>query len=580
MIATLRQLMAFVTRPGRYISGLIIIGLVAATMNIFVGVSFMLFITAAETGNMQLLIDSVIYIAIALVLLIVFVPLGYWLYETAVVHSTANLRRQVFRRALRLTASWLETKHSGDLTSRATNDVQAAEQAYSINIVNVVEVLLGGIGCAAAMFVADWKLALGIVAFGALRVWVNSLFVKPLERASNSVQQALGRVTERLSDIVNGSDVIRMFNLRETMAEKFQAQNNQVRAHGMTRIRHAATVNWFNDVNSNISFVGLIVLGGWFVLQGWYSLGTIVLFVQLQNGVDNLFRAFGQYITQLQTSLAGGRRALEIIGQQPEPQRIELPARPACSNAAVALEKVTFAYTDNAPPALDAISLEVDQGETIALVGPSGGGKSTLFKLLLGYYPPTAGAISLLGKPIDRYTLNELRNLFALVPQSAYLFSGTVAENISFGRPGASQDEIEAAARAANAHDFISQLPAGYDTTIGERGSRLSGGQRQRVAIARAILRDAPILLLDEATSALDTESEELVQQALNNLIGNRTTLVIAHRLATVRDADRIIVIADGKAAEQGTHQQLLEANGIYKRLYDIQFRDDLQPAG
>ncbi|MTI96947.1 MAG: ABC transporter ATP-binding protein [Firmicutes bacterium] len=430
------------------------------------------------------------------------------------------------------------------------------------------------------MLIVDWKLALGIIALGAIRIWINSLFVKPLERASNAVQSALGKLTERLSDIANGGHVIRMFNLQRSMAVKFAEQNEQVVHHGLTRVKYAAVVNSFNIFNGDLSFLGLIIIGGWMVMQGWYTLGTIALFVQLQNGVEGLFRAFGQYITQLQTSLAGGRRALEIINQQPEPHRIQLPTVARDISAAVALESVTFAYPGSNQPALNDISLTAAPGELIALVGPSGGGKSTLFKLLLGFYPPESGAISVLGKPLDSYTLGELRDLTALVPQSAHLFSGTVAENIGFGKPGASREEIEAAAQVGNAHEFICQLPDGYETIIGERGSRLSGGQRQRIAIARAVLRDAPILLLDEATSSLDTESEELVQQALKKLMKGRTTFVIAHRLSTVRNADKILVIDDGRVSEQGNHQELMEADGLYKRLHDMQFAEDFEAAG
>ena len=581
MISTLKKLMKLVRHPVRYISGLTLVGILSAFNNIIIGLALMLFISAAETGDLSMLLTSIIYVALFLVALLLLLPLGYWLYETSVVHTTAHLRSQIFRRAIRLSAAWLEGRHSGDMTSRATNDAQAAEQAYSINTVNMVEVLLGGIGCAVAMFVVDWPLALAILAFGAVRVWVNSLFIKPLEKASNSVQQSLGLLTERLSDIANGGHVIRMFDAAHDQAEKYQQHNQQVKRHGLTRVRYSATVSWFNELNSQIAFVGLIVIGGWLVLQGWYTLGTIMFFVQLQNGVERMFRTFGQYITQLQTSLAGGRRALEIIDQPPEPPRIQLPQAPPTTVAsAVSLDDVSFTYDKTQPWALENIDLKVEAGETVALVGPSGGGKSTIFKLLLGYYPPTKGSISLLNKSVDQYTLEQMRELTALVPQSAHLFSGTVAENIAMGRPGATSDEIIAAAKAANAHDFITQLPQGYDTPVGERGSRLSGGQRQRIAIARAIIRQAPLLLLDEATSALDTESEELVQQALSNLMANQTTLVIAHRLATVRDAHRIVVIADGQVAEQGTHDELLKKNGLYKRLHDMQFAEDLPSAG
>jgi len=270
---------------------------------------------------------------------------------------------------------------------------------------------------------------------------------------------------------------------------------------------------------------------------------------------------------------------LEIIEQPPEPERVILPAVPR-TRAAVALEEVSFAYAPEEGNVLKGVSLRVEEGETVALVGPSGGGKSTVFKLLLGFYSPNAGAISILGKGLDQYTLQELRDIIAYVPQNPYLFNGTIAENIGFGHPGASLEEIEAAARAACAHDFIRQFPDGYETMVGERGSHLSGGQRQRIAIARAILRDAPILLLDEATSSLDSESEEQVQLALARLMKNRTTLVIAHRLSTVRDAHRIVVIAGGRVAEEGTHQELLQAGGIYRRLHEMQFAEDMQDAG
>lgn len=575
MLATLRKMLAMINRPGRYITGLVLIGIVSATMNIFIGFAFMLFVNAAESASWELLYNSLTFMLIAIACVGVLMPLGYWLFDTAVVHGSANLRTRIFSRALHLRASWLEKQHSGDLTSRATNDVQTAEQAYSVNTANLVEVLLGGIGCMAAMLIVDWKLALVMVAFGLLRVSVNRLIATPLGKAANRVQESLGTVTERVSDIANGGHVIRMFNFQEAMSEKFRHHNDQVVRRGMKRAKFAALSNWFNNLTGHLSFIGLIVAGNWLILGGWYDIGTIMLFVQLQNGVNSLFGALGHYITQIQTSLAGGRRALEIIEQEPEPQHLVVPPVTK-TKAAVAMENVTFAYADDEEPVLDNITLAVQQGKTVALVGPSGGGKSTLFKILLGYYPPQTGALSLLGKGLGQYSLAELRNKIAFVPQIPYLFSGTIAENIGFGRPGAGQAEIEAAARAAYAHDFITQLSHGYETPVGERGSHLSGGQRQRIAIARAILRNAPILLLDEATSSLDTESEEQVQKALTQLMKGKTTLVIAHRLSTVRDADRIVVINQGRVEEEGSHEELLEAGGLYHRLHSMQFEEDL----
>lgn len=579
MIASLRKLLTTITRPGRYILGMAMIGLVSATLNIFFGFGLMAFINAAQYASIERLYSSLIFVGIGIVSLSILLPLGYWLVDTAVVHSTASLRHRVFSRSLRLTASWLEKKHSGDLTSRATNDIQAAEQAYSIHLIDIVEVLFGGIGCMAAMLVVDWKLAIALVIFGVIRVGGNALLAKPLGKAADKVQKTLAEVTEQVADTANGGQVIRMFNYQKPMREKFAQHNQRVVARGLARIRYAAISNCFNTFTGWMSFIGLITAGSWLVMQGWYDLGTIMLFVQLQNGLNGLFGALGHFITQLQSSLAGSRRVMEILDEVPEPERITLPATVQVM-AAVAVEDVSFAYVEGEEQVLKDVTFTVEEGETVALVGPSGGGKSTLLKLLLGYYPPNRGAISLLGKGLDQYTLETMREQIAYVPQVPYLFSGTIAENIGFGRPGATQEEIEKAAAAAYAHDFIMQFPEGYEAMVGERGSHLSGGQRQRIAIARAILRNAPILLLDEATSSLDNESEEQVQLALNRLMQNRTTLVIAHRLSTVRDADRIVVIADGKVAEEGSHEELLKARGIYHRLHEMQFEEDLQDVG
>lgn len=579
MFKTLKRLMAMVKNKGRYLAGLVIISVVSASTNVIMAFALKLFIRAAQSRDMQILYRSIAFMAGGLFLLLVLMPLGYWLYETSVVGGTANMRSLVFKSVLRIKTSWLDARHSGDLTSRATNDIQVAEKAYSQNLVQLVELLMEGIASTVVMFIADWKLALPLVFLGLVSVWINRRLARPMERAANAVQKALGVVTERISDIANGNQIIRLFNSRPTIEAKFQEQNQDAVAKGLTRTKYAARVNCFSTLAGYFSFLIFAMVGGWLVIKGWYDMGTIMLFTQLQNGVRNMFAAMGHYITDLQTSLAGGRRVLEILDAPKEPERIALLAAPAANSAAVNLDAVTFAY-NGGEPALENVSLQVQPGETVALVGPSGGGKSTLFKLLLGYYLPEAGAISVLGRGLNQYTLRELRERIAYVPQISYLFSGTIAENISFGKPGASKEEIEAAAKAAYAHDFISQLPQGYETLVGERGSHLSGGQRQRIAIARAILRNAPLLLLDEATSSLDTESEEQVQLALSRLMQGRTTLVIAHRLATVQNASRILVIAEGRLAEEGSHQELLEAKGIYRHLYDMQFEEDLQSAG
>lgn len=575
MLNTWKRLMAMVSNKRRYYLGLALISIAAGSSQAVIAFALKHFIRGAETLDISSLYASLIYMAAGLFALVILSPLGYWLHESSVVGSTINLRALVFKRLLNLKSSWLDARHSGDLTSRSTNDIQETEKAYSQNLVRLAERLAEGLISMGVMLFIDWKLALPLIILGLGSVAANRWLSKPMNQAARAVQESLGAVTERFSDLANGSQVIRMFDSRRAVEPKFLSQNEDAVAKGLVRTKYAARVNSFNTFNGYFSFLVLALIGGLLVLKGWYDFSTVLLFTQLQNGVRNMFTALGFVITDLQTSLAGGERVLEIVDGPGEPARIELPCPPAAGDSAVSFEKVSFSYTGS-EKALENISFQVAAGETVAFVGPSGGGKSTLFKLLLGYYPPTAGGISCLGRGLDQYTLQELREKIAYVPQDSYLFSGTIAENIGYGKAGAGREQIEEAARAAYAHAFITGLPQGYDTLVGERGSHLSGGERQRIAIARAILRDAPLLLLDEATSSLDTESEEQVQLALARLMAERTTLVIAHRLATVQNARRILVIAQGRLAETGSHQELLAAEGLYRTLYDFQFADDL----
>jgi ATP-binding cassette, subfamily B, bacterial len=300
--------------------------------------------------------------------------------------------------------------------------------------------------------------------------------------------------------------------------------------------------------------------------------------INLLNGVVFMFTSLGNFIAQIQGSLAGANRVFELLDEPVEPERYVLK-KTEDTAAMVELQDIGFSY-NGTDRVLDGVSLSIGKGQMAALVGPSGGGKSTVLKMLLGYYPPQEGNIVVNAKSIGQYSLTELRDMMAYVPQDAYLFDGTVEENIWYGRPKATREEVIAAAEAANAHGFITELPEGYATKVGERGTRLSGGQKQRIAIARALLKNAPILLLDEATSALDSESEQLVQDALNRLMQGRTTIAVAHRLSTIRHADVIYVIEGGEVVEKGNHTELAEGEGLYNRLYELQFKLDTAEAG
>jgi ATP-binding cassette subfamily B protein len=404
-------------------------------------------------------------------------------------------------------------------------------------------------------------------------VFLVSRFAKPLKGVSDAVQETLAKVTEKTSDLIGGYQVIRLFGLARYSTEQFKKQNDKSRREAEKRVRISALYQGVNIFSWTSSFVGFIIVSGWFMSQGHVSLGTIIALAQLQNGVSQLFLSLGTYFNELQSSLAGLDRINDLLAKKEEPACYPLAVQDCCDGAALALHNVSFSY-DESVEVVHNLNLSIAKGETVAIVGPSGGGKSTLFRLLLGFNFPQSGCISLMGKPASDYTLREIRELFAFVPQEPYLFSGTIGENIAHGDLDAFEAGIKAAAKQANAHEFIGKLPDGYNTMVGERGVFLSGGEKQRIAIARAIIRDAEILLLDEATSSLDNESESLVQEALEDLMQERTSLVIAHRLSTVEQADRILVLDQGSIVEEGTHTDLLSQGGLYARLYQMQFRD------
>ena len=319
-------------------------------------------------------------------------------------------------------------------------------------------------------------------------------------------------------------------------------------------------------------------IGAYMVLTGETTFGVLVALIQLNGPIQFFVYSLGGTISHIQGSLAAADRILDVLEAPAEPEHYPEtgPAAGAAPSAQtlLAFEDVRFGYEEG-QEVLKGMSFAVRPGQMAAFVGSSGGGKSTIFKLLLGGYPVGQGRIWMGGKSINSFTLSDLRDQFAYIPQDAYLYTGSILENISYGKPGASQEEVSAAAKAAYAHEFIMEFPEGYQTRVGERGARLSGGQRQRIAIARALLKNAPVLLLDEATSALDSESEELVQRALSVLMKGRTVLVIAHRLSTIEHADVIYAVDGGVVVEAGTHAELLAQRGLFYRLHDLQFREE-----
>jgi ATP-binding cassette subfamily B protein len=575
---TLRRMLEFL-KPWRtaYLVTLLALALTFAAERTYIGYVVKEFVDSIVNASLGLLWYSV---KIWGLFLLAWIPLNIllsFLWRSVTLRAVANLRQTIFGHLQRLPLDYHEQRHSGDLMSVMTNDVTAAEQAFQQDMLNLVNASLQGISAAVYMLVLDWRLALVTVASGLVPLIINTLFARPLRKAGEAVQGRLGGVSERLADLLAGYQVVRTFNLGEWILARFSKANDELLESGLRRVGLDAWLAAANGFAGGTFLIPLAV-GAYMVLTGQTTFGTVVALVQLNGPIQFLVYSLGGTITRIQSSLAAADRILAVLDTAPEPESYgEVGAGPVGlpkPGALIEFGDVSFAY-DSENTVLQGMSFAVRQGQVSAFVGPSGGGKSTIFKLLLGCYPVQKGAVFVSGRSTHAYRLSELRDLFAYIPQDAYLYSGSILDNIRYGKPSASEEEVIAAARAAYAHDFISEFPEGYATRVGERGARLSGGQRQRIAIARALLKDAPVLLLDEATSALDSESEELVQQALGVLMRERTVLVIAHRLSTVEHADVIYAVDAGKVVEAGTHQELLERNGLFHRLHELQFRDE-----
>ena len=559
----------------KYLAGLTGRALLTTLERIFVAYLLKMLVdatTASDKAQYQLVMGLWIafYVAFSAI-----APLILYVWRSAIFEATAILRERVFSHLQRLPLGYHELRHSGDALSILSNDVSAAEKAYQEDLYTLVEASIQGLSAAVFMLLLNWPLALLIFISGLAPLLINSLFAKPLRHIGQEVQNRLGTLSERMTDLLAGFQVIRAFHLGDWILDRFSQANEAVLASSLRRVRLDATLAAGND------FVGIfvtipIIVGAYMAMQGQTTLGTYIALIQLSNQINYFVYSLSGVISRIQAALAAADRLLALLDEPLEPERyspssgaILQPSRRR-EKAMVEFKGVTFAYNGGGN-VLNSLSFEAGKGELVGFAGVSGGGKSTIFKLLLGCYPLKSGGIFVDGKPIYDYPLRDLRNLIAYVPQDSYLFSGSILDNIRYGKADATEAEVQAAAKAAFAHDFVCELPDGYQTLVGERGARLSGGQRQRIAIARAFLKDAPILLLDEATSALDSEAEQIVHQALEGLMQGRTTLVIAHRFSTILNADKICVLEGGRVVEQGRHLDLLRQQGVYASLYEMQ---------
>jgi ATP-binding cassette subfamily B protein/subfamily B ATP-binding cassette protein MsbA len=485
----------------------------------------------------------------------------------------AGLRGRIFAGLQRLPLAYFDRRPIGDLISRVVNDVDTLNQFISQGVSQVLGQLFGLIGILVVMFALDWELALISFLMIPAMLLTTNLFASRARRAFRRTRQTVGDVTAGLQEEIVGVRQAQAFNRTELNIERFRARNEanrqaNVQATGITSAFAPAI-----DVLSTLATALAIGVGGWLVYRDGLTVGTLAAFLIYIQQFFRPIQLIAQVYTQAQASLAGAERIYMIEDESPEPP--DAPGATVLDQTAgeIVFDRVSFAYTEERDVLRD-VSFRVEPGQTVALVGRTGAGKTTIASLIPRFYDVTAGTVRIDGHDVREVTRASLRRQIAVVLQEPFLFSGTVADNIRYGRLEATQEEIEAAARAVDAHDFIARLPQGYESTIGEGGGTLSQGQRQLLAFARALLANPRILILDEATANIDTRTEATIQRALATILAGRTNVVIAHRLSTIRNADLILMIEEGAIAERGTHGELLAQEGIYAALYRRQFRD------
>ena len=483
-----------------------------------------------------------------------------------------NMRNEIFSHYQKLSFSFYDNQKVGQLMSRVTNDLFEISELFHHGPEDIVISLIKMCGSLAILLTVNVKLAL--VAFAIIPVMLvyAGYFNIRMKRAFKKNRARIADINAQIEDNLSGIRVVKSFANEEIEMKKFTLGNDRFLESKKDSYRYMGAYHAGLGAFTTFINIAVIVAGALFITKGMIEVTDLITFLLYINNFTEPVKKLINFTEQFQNGASGYERFLEILAVHPD--IVDKPGAKELTNVKgdISFEHVTFHYEDTKEEVLSDINLKVDAGRYVALVGSSGAGKSTLCSLIPRFYDVTSGVIRIDGTDIRDVTLKSLRNNIGIVQQDVYLFTGTVMDNIRYGKPDATEAEIVAAAQNANAHEFIMSLPEGYDTYIGQRGVKLSGGQKQRLSIARVFLKNPPILIFDEATSALDNESEKVVQDSLEKLAKNRTTFVIAHRLSTIRNAERILVLTEDGIAEEGTHAVLLKKNGIYASLYNMQF--------
>lgn len=523
--------------------------------------------------SFRLIISFAIAVVVIIVVKVAFVYVREYVMSSVQQKILMRFRLELFDTIVLLPVRYFDSEKTGRIMSRVTNDVNSLEQSLSL-MVEIAQNIVYTLIFATALFYTNWQLTLfTIFIFGVLGV-ISRKFGDRIRSHSFDLTNTLADISSFLQEKINAIRIVKSFTREQHEQFLFKEKVEANYRHSMKIVRTMAYLSPTNELFNTMVTSLLVVFTGYLFIQGSMTIEAMVYFLLLMISLAKPVKGLGEGVARLQKTLVSAQYIFEMLDLEQE--RLTAGRTSATiMRGDVEFRNLHFSYGHDLP-ALREISFSVRGGEKVALVGPSGSGKTTLINLIPRFYSPTKGTILIDGKDTGEMNLTDLRSQIGIVPQDVLLFSGSVFENIRYGRLEASEQEVVESARMANAHEFILGLDKGYQTEVGERGVQLSGGQRQRIAIARAILRNPRILLLDEATSALDTESELMVQEALNRLMQGRTTFIIAHRLSTVHRCDRIVVLERGKLVEEGTHAELLhKESGLYKRLYSLQFEEE-----
>jgi subfamily B ATP-binding cassette protein MsbA len=491
--------------------------------------------------------------------------------ENLRVYTLLNLRRSVFNNVMNLHMGYFNNERKGDILTKVASDVVVVQFSVTGTLQVVFKEPLQLIGFLVALFLISVKLTLISLLVLPLSGFIISRIVKRLKAQALAGQEAYGNMISTLDEALSGIRVIKAFNATDFIKERFNSENRVYSKLSQKIARRQQLASPVSEALS-ITMVAFIMLyGGYMIFNNTSELspGEFVAYIALFSQLMRPAKAITDSFSNIHSGIAAGERVLALIDEKPSVTDTENAVELMGFEDAIRFEDVSFAYEER--EVLSNVNITIPKGKTVALVGPSGGGKSTMMDMIPRFMDPQQGRVTVDGHDIKDVTAFSLRALMGVVNQESMLFNDTIYNNIAFGKKDVKPEEVEAAARIANAHNFILETDKGYQTNVGDRGAKLSGGQRQRICIARAVLSNPPIMLLDEATSALDTESEKLVQDALNNLMKNRTSLIIAHRLSTIQNADIIIVLEGGKVVEQGSHQELMLNKGLYRKLIDMQ---------